>query len=169
MKRIIAVLEKPIGVVGGVVRLLIALVIFAVALTFCLRAVDSRDGDTVALDARTSLQDAAGSVLTDVFSVDSRSWSRDREVARSLVAPPLSVASGRALTGPPPDGATSVNWVPQNIAVSWADETGGEALIVVRVTVTARSGHAESRVKSVLASYTRSGDRWLLRGLEELQ
>lgn len=169
MKKVIAYLEKPIGMIGGSVRLLIAAVVFVAALVFCLGSLDGRTADAAIIDARASLESKAGAVLADVFSVDARSWSNDRETARSLVAPPLSTASGRALAGPPPGGATSVNWVPQNVAVTWADDRAGEALIVVNVTVTSRSGHAESRVKSVQAFYTRSGDQWLLSGLEELQ
>lgn len=157
------------GAVGGTLRLLLAAAVFAAALAFCLTGIGSRDADSRTLDARAALQSKAGTVVADVFSVDARSWSKDRETARSLVAPPLSVASGRALVGPPPNGATSVNWVPENVAVTWADDTGGDALIVVRVTVTSRSGLSESRVKSVQASFVRSGDRWLLSGLEELQ
>ena len=162
-------LAKPMGGIGGTVRLLLALAVLVVAAVFCVTSLTARDANSSELDARASLQDRAGAVVADVFSVDARSWSSDREAARALVAPPLSVASGKALSGPPPAGATSVNWVPQNVAVSWADDSGGEALIVVRVTVTSRSGLSESRVKSVQASFTRAGDRWLLSGLEELQ
>ncbi|ALG86964.1 hypothetical protein ACH46_16030 [Gordonia phthalatica] len=157
------------GGLGGTVRLVLALVVFAVAVTFCVTSLDARDTDSRTLDARAALQDKAGAIVSDVFSVDARSWTSDRETARTLVAPPLSVASSKALSGPPPAGATSVNWVPQNVAVTWADDSGGEALIIVRVTVTSRSGLSESRVKSVQASFTRSGDQWLLSGLEELQ
>lgn len=169
MKRAITYLEQPIGAFGGALRLLVAAAVFIAALVFCITSLDTRTADAQIVDARASLEKNAGAVLADVFSVDARSWSNDRETARSLVAPPLSAASGRALAGPPPGGATSVNWVPQNVAVTWADDRAGEALIVVNVTVTSRSGHAESRVKSVQAFYTRSGDQWLLSGLEELQ
>ncbi|MBM7365778.1 hypothetical protein [Gordonia hydrophobica] len=169
MNRVVTYLQKPIGRVGGALRLVAAVVLLIAAVVFCVTSIDSRDTDSRIVDARTALQNKAGSVVSDVFSVDARSWSSDRETARSLVAPPLSVSSSKALTGPPPNGASSVSWVPQNVGVTWADDTGGEALIVVRVTVTSRSGLSESRVKSVQASFTRSGDRWLLSGLEELQ
>lgn len=168
-KRILAWLEKPLRGIGGTVRLLLAVAVFAVAVTFCVTSLSARDTDSRTLDARAALQDKAGTVVADVFSVDARSWSSDRQTARTLVAPPLSVASSKALSGPPPAGVTAVSWVPQNVAVTWADDSGGEALIVVRVTVTSRSGLTESRVKSVQASFARSGDHWLLRGLEELQ
>lgn len=162
-------LQKPIGKVGGTLMLVLALVLVVAAVTFFATSASSRDAASSTLDARASLQNKAGSVVSDVFSVDARSWPSDRKTARSLVAPPLSVSSSKALTGPPPSGASSVSWVPQNVGVTWADESGGEALIVVRVTVTSRTGLSESRVKSVQASFTREGDRWLLNGLEELQ
>ncbi|EGD53588.1 hypothetical protein [Gordonia neofelifaecis] len=169
MSRLVAYLEKPMTWRGILVRLVLAFAVFVAALVFCIRGLDDRTEQSDAAQARATLQEKAGSIVADVFSVDSRTWSSDRKTARSLVAPPLSIASGRALNGPPPDGTTAVSWVPQNVAVSWADADAGEALVIVQVTVTARSGHVESKVKSVQSSYVRSGDRWLLSGLEELQ
>ncbi|WP_347955294.1 hypothetical protein [Gordonia aichiensis] len=169
MKPIIAFLEKPMRAVGVLIRLVVAAVLFVVALGYCIGGVDARTAADRAQQVRATLQESAGGIVADVFSVDSRTWSSDRRTAQSLVAPPLSVSSQRGLTGPPPAGIASVSWVPQHVAVSWADDRAGEALIIVRVTVTARGGHTESRLKSVQAAYVRSGDRWLLNGLEELQ
>ncbi|AUH68124.1 MULTISPECIES: hypothetical protein [Gordonia] len=169
MNRFLTYLEKPMSTWGTVLRLGVTAVVFTAGLIFCISGLDDHAEQRDAAQARQTLQEKAGTIVADVFSVDSRTWAGDRKTARSLVAPPLSIASGPALNGPPPDGTASVSWVPQNVAVSWADGDAGEALVIVQVTVTSRSGHSESRTKAVQASYVRSDDRWLLSGLEELQ
>lgn len=162
-------LSKPVRWRGIALRLAAAVVVVAAAAVFCAGGFSERSANDAAVQDDVSLQKQAGSIIADVFSVDARSWANDRQTAKKLVAPPLSVSSSRALAGPPPAGTTSVNWVPQHVAVSWADETAGEVLAVVRVSVTARGGRMESKVKSVQASFVRVDGHWLLSGLEELQ
>ena len=55
-KRIVTYLEKPIGGLGGTVRLVLALAVFAVAVTCCVTSLGARDNDSRTLDARAALQ-----------------------------------------------------------------------------------------------------------------
>lgn len=162
-------LRKPMSPRVVAAWLVATLVVVAAAIAFCVQGFGAKEAAASDLRADITLQKEAGGIIADVFSVDSRSWSNDRRTAKALVAPPLSVSASEALDGPPPAGTTSVNWVPEQVAVSWADDTAGEVLAVVRVTVTERGGQIQSRMKSVQASFVRPDGRWLLSGLEELQ
>lgn len=166
---VVARLEKPMGGPLAILWTVVSIVIVAVALTWCVGGFSDRAEASDESEARTSLHEAAGPIVTDVFSVDSRSWETDREKARAVVAPPLSRSSGRALTQPPPTNVGSVSWVPEHVAVVWADADAGEVLMVVDVSVTSRSGHVQKETKSVQTSFVRHDGKWLLSGLEELQ
>ncbi|WP_051198153.1 hypothetical protein [Gordonia shandongensis] len=168
-QRVVAHLERPMGRLGVAVRVVVAIGIVAAALSWCIVALGDRTAEIGDADARSSLHDRAGQIVTDVFSVDARSWEYDRRKAREKVAPPLSKSSSRALASPPPSGVGAISWVPEHVAVIWADDSAGEVLMVVRAAVTSRSGHVQTEMKSVQASFVRPGDRWLLSGVEELQ
>ncbi|MFC0313296.1 hypothetical protein ACFQNE_16175 [Gordonia phosphorivorans] len=148
---------------------LIVLLLFAIAAT-AFGVVDARRAPVAARAATTvELNEQAGRILAEVFSARAVSWEQDRAHARTLVTPTLAASVATAFAASPPTGTRSVRWEPLQVGVVDAQEDSGTAVVVVNVIVTPEQGEPTVRTKSVNAEYRRSGDRWLLNGVDELQ
>ncbi|GAB99867.1 hypothetical protein GONAM_11_00470 [Gordonia namibiensis NBRC 108229] len=156
-----------ISVRVGALRLLVASLVLAAALVavgFAWRV--HAAGDALE-QSREQLRERAGTIVADVFSVDSSRWQQDRTRARALVARDFLDSYGAQLTRPPEQGTASVVWRPEVVSVVDADSTEGQALLRVTVTVRsdapARTGAATTTARrSVLARFIRADDEWLL-------
>ncbi|SDU83436.1 hypothetical protein [Gordonia westfalica] len=152
---------------AGAVRVLVAALVLGVALFAVGFAWRSYSAGEDLQHSREQLRDRAGTIVADVFSVDSARWQQDRSRARELVARDFLDSYGAQLTRPPEPGTVSVVWRPEIVSVVDADATEGKALM--RVAVTVRAGApAESEPsattvrRSVLARFVRADDTWLL-------
>ncbi|AZZ81166.1 hypothetical protein QEN35_06535 [Gordonia alkanivorans] len=156
-----------ISVRAGALRMLVAALVLAAALVavgFAWRA--HAAGDALQ-QSREQLRERAGTIVADVFSVDSTRWQQDRSRARALVARDFLDSYGAQLSRPPEQGTAAVVWRPEVVSVVDADDTEGQALLRVAVTVRsdapARSEAAATTVRrSVLARFVRADDAWLL-------
>ncbi|WP_168699223.1 hypothetical protein [Gordonia paraffinivorans] len=155
--------DAPISVAAAAVRIAVAIVILAGALTaagFAWRA--DRSAAQVE-QSRASLHDAAGTVVAEVFSVDAARWRQDRARAREHVTGEFLENYGGQLERPPADGAVSIVWRPEAVAVVDAGAEEGQALIRAAVTVrSAAAAEPATTRRSVLARFVKVGDSWRL-------
>lgn len=168
-QKLIDRLETPLSPRDALVRGLVTVLLFAAAATAFGVAEERRVPVVERVDTTAQLQEQAGRIVADVFSARAASWEQDRAHARTLITPSLAASVATALSAQPPAGTRSVRWEPRQVGVVDAHEDSGTALVVVDVVVTSERGEPTVRTKSVNAEFRRSGDRWLLNGLDELQ
>ncbi|MEZ5210209.1 hypothetical protein [Gordonia sp. (in: high G+C Gram-positive bacteria)] len=147
-----------------------AVAVLMAAAVCCAFALDARAPVAARAGTADQLQRQAGPIVAAVFSARAETWQADRARARTLVTGAFATSVTTGLSAGPPAGVKSVRWEPLQVGVVEARARAGTALVVARVVVTAGPGaESSSAVKSVSADFVRSGDRWLLSGLDELQ
>lgn len=124
---------------------------------------------TERLDTTDELAEQAGQIVAEVFTAQAQTWRSDRARAREQVTPQLAASAASGLSDAPPAGVRSVRWEPLSVGVVDAHRDWGTALVVANVVVTTSDGRQRTETKSVSVDLVRSGDRWLLSGLDELQ
>ncbi|MBM7276982.1 hypothetical protein JTZ10_04350 [Gordonia rubripertincta] len=152
---------------AGALRLLVAALVLAVALVAVAVAWRAHAAGDALQQSREQLRERAGTIVADVFSVDSARWQQDRSRARALVARDFIDSYGAQLTRPPEQGTAAVVWRPETVSVVDADATEGQALLRVAVTVrpdapSRPDAAATTLRRSVLARFIRADDEWLL-------
>lgn len=162
-------LEAPLGVRGRWIRVVAAVLMAALATAIFAGALAWRAPVVDQQRTAAELEEQAGQVLSAVFSAQAASWQADREAARNLVTGSLATAAAGGFEMSPPAGVRSVRWEPVQVGVVAAEEDSGTALAVVNVVVTDEAGAQTVETKSVSADFVRSGERWLLNALDELQ
>ncbi|WP_317451346.1 hypothetical protein [Gordonia jinghuaiqii] len=137
----------------------VALVVALVAVAVLWR--DSSAGESLQRN-RDELRERAGTIVAEVFSVDSAHWRADRARARDLVAGEFVQTYGTQLDRPPEPGTLAVAWRPEIVSIVETDAAEGRALLRVAVTVRGESAPEVTVSRSILARFIRSDDTWLL-------
>ncbi|WP_132992098.1 hypothetical protein [Gordonia zhaorongruii] len=166
-RRIVRRLEAP-PTRRTAIALAAALAVLVVVLALCAVALGVRADAVGERERADELREQAPAAVAAVFTVHEKSWKQDRFRARDHLAAPLAGSLSAALAVGPPDEIASIVWEPLRTAVVDVDADAGVVLTTVRVSVTPKQGPAEVRTTSVQANLTRSGDRWLVNGLDEL-
>lgn len=153
---------RPVTARAAAARIAIAAVVLVTTIVVVHALWGSQRAGADVAQSRDQLRTSAGTIVSDVFSVDAGRWQLDRARARTLVADDFTDSYGAQLDRPPPEGTSSVTWRPEIVSVVAADADAGEALLRVSVTVRPTAGPASTVRRSVLARFVRSDDAWLL-------
>jgi len=168
-EKLIRRLEAPLSARGAAGRLLLAglLTVLGIVAVVLVSLWHAPAADRTATG--DELRRQAGPLIAEIFSADADTWDADRDRARELVGGPLRTSLSAGLSAGVPEGVRAVQWQPLAVGVVDQDRDRGTALVVVRVVVIPTQGLPTESVKSVNADFQRSGDRWLLVGMDELQ
>lgn len=143
----------------------VALVVVAFGVVGAARAVAH---NSAVAQTRDDLRAHAGPTIAAVFTVHAATWQAERAHARALVGGDFARGFAAQLDREPARGVSSVEWRPGDTAVTSAERGSGTVLMTATVTTTRADAAPLIEQRTVSASFTDAGGRWLLTHVEVL-